>query len=327
VHNIISGLNRLLGDTSPGLALDVALVVTTTDAEVTVLSPVGIPGVGASPELLTVLNTVADKLDSVTTLETTSGVVIDTRGIAHEIFINFEGNLEGTVGGKLGLHVLLTDDGVALLTLALISIPIKSSVASASLLALRSDHAAVVTGSVRIALIRNNTSADPVLPGATGLTTVARTAASESGARAAVDILSREGNILILVDTHTIRHGLSGTESPAGTAVLLVTDLSHGSARGPLGAGIEGLGSSGDFSRSEFLDSPGVCTEALKVDTKKTTSLALRHTGDGVVRSLPAGLLLVDLTDHAGADSDFLSEDCSSDKSKNIDKLHFFLKH
>jgi len=313
--------SRLLGDTSPGLALNATLIVATTDAEETVLSPVSIPGVGAGPELLTVLLTVADKLDSVTTLKTTSGVVIDTRAVAHEILINLKGNLEGTVGGELSLHVLLTDEGVRLGTLALVSGPIKSSVASALLLALRSDHAGVVASSVRIALIRDNTSADPVLPGATGLTTVARTTASESGARAAVDILSRKSNILTLEDVHTIRHGFGGTESPAGATVLLVADLSHGSAVGPLGASIEGLGSSGNLSKRVFLNPPGVSMDVVEVNTKKAASLALGHTSDGVVRSLPGLLLVVDLTDHAGADGDLLSEGSDSNKSKNESNL------
>jgi len=307
---------RLLWDTTPSFALNTTLIITTKDTEETVLSPVSIPGVGADPELLTIFLTIADKLDGVTTLEATSSVMIDTRRIAHEIFINFEGNFEGTVGGKLGLHVLLTADAVGLLTLALVSVPVKSSVASATLLAIRSDHAAVVTGSVRIAFIRDNTSADPVLPGTGGLTTLARTAAGESGVRAAVDIFSRESNIFVLEDILTIRHGFSSTESPAGTTVLLVTDLFHGLAVGPLFTSIEGVGGSSDFLRSEVLNSPAVGVEVLKVNTKKTTSLALGHTSDGVVSSLPGFLLVVDLTDHAGADGDWLSNGGDSNDSK-----------
>jgi hypothetical protein len=234
--------SRLKRDTTPGLALETTLVVATLDAEETVLSPVSVPRVGAGPELDTILLTVADELDSVTTLETTSGVVIDTRAVGHEILVDLEGNLEGTVGGELSLHVLLTDDRVALLTLALVSVPVKSSVASALLLALRSDHAGVVTGSVGIAVIRDNTNLNPVGPGATGLTTIAVTAAGEGRVRAAVDILSREADDLVLVDALTIRHGLSGTESPAGATVLLVADVLHGLTLRPLGAGIEGLG-------------------------------------------------------------------------------------
>jgi len=315
--------SRLEWDTTPSLLLNVALVGTTEDLEVTIHTPVSIPGVGAEPVLLTILLTIAKKTDSVTTLETTRSVRIDTRGIAVEIGINFEGNFEGTIGSKLSLVVLLTDKAVGLGTLALISIPVKSSVASATLLALRSVHAAVVTSSVRIALIRDNTSKAPVLPGAARLTTVARTAASIGRAGAAVDIFSRKSNNFVLMDTHTIRHSLSGTEGPAGTTVLLVADLAHGSARGPLGTSIKGIGGCSLLGSSEFLNSPAVSAETVKVDTKKTTSLALGHTSDGVVGSLPGGLLVVDLTDHAGADSDLLSEDGSSDKGDNKGKSHF----
>jgi len=312
--------SRLERDTSPGLALDAALVASTTDAEETVLSPVGVPGVGASPELLTVLLTVADKLDSVTALIATSGVVVDTASIGHEISVDSESNLEGTVGGELSLHVLLTDDDVALGTLALVSVPVKRRIASAVLLAVRGDHAAVVASSVRIAVVRDNTLVAPVGPGAARLTTVARTAAREGRVRAAVDILSRETDDLLLVDAHTIAHGLSSTEGPARAALTLITDILHGGAVRPLGASIESLGSSSDLSSRELLNPPAVGVEVLHVNTEKSTSLALGHAGDMIVGSLPGGLLLVDLTDH-GADSDLLSEGCSGKHSNNKGNL------
>jgi hypothetical protein len=309
--------SRLEWYATPSLALDAALVAATTDAEVTLLSPVSIPGVGASPVLLTVLNTVADKLDSMTTLITTRSVVIDTAGVAHEISIDSESNLEGTVGGKLGLHVLLTDDGVGLGALALVSVPVKRRIARAAVGASRSVHAGIVTGGVRSTVVGDNTDVNPVDPSAARLSTIAVTAASIARLGAAVDILSRESDNLTLVDTLTITHGLSSTESPAGTTVLLVTDILHGVALGPVGAGIEFLGGIGNLSSRELLHSPGVGMDVLHVDTKKTTSLALGHTSDGVVGSLPGLLLVVDLTDHAGADSDLLSEDSCSNEGKN----------
>jgi len=319
--------SRLEWDTSPSLALDAALVVTTTDAEEALLSPVVIPRVGASPVLLTILNTVADKLDSVTTLITTAGVVIDTAGVAHEISIDSESNLEGTVGGKLGLHVLLTNDGVRLGALLLVGVPVKGWITIALVGAVRSDKAAaVVTGSVRSTLLRNNTNIDPVDPSATGLTThLTITATSIAGFGAAGDILSGVSADLTLSNTLTIAHGLSGTESPAGTTVLLVTDFLHGGAVRPVGTGIEFIGSIGLLGVGVLLHSPGVGVDVLHVDTKKTTSLALGHTSDVVVRSLPGGLLVVDLTDHAGADSDLLSEDSCSNKGKNkCNLIHCF---
>jgi len=260
-----------------------------------------------------------------TTLITTASVAVDTTSIAVEISIDSESNLEGTVGSKLGHHVVLTNDRVGLGTLTLVSVPIKSSVASATLLALRGVHASIITSSVRIALIRNNTSLDPVDPSATGLSTIAVTAARIARSRAAVDILSRETDVLTLEDTLTIAHGLSGTESPARTTVLLVADIRHGRAAWPVVTRIEFIGSIHLLSSRVFLDPPGVSVELLEVNTKKTTSLALGHTGDGVMRSLPGGLLLIDLTDHAGADSDFLSKDGCSDKGNNKDNLVHFI--
>jgi len=311
----------LIGGTSPGLLLDAALIGATEDTEEALLSPVVIPAVGADPVLDTILLTIAKKLDGVTTLIRASLVLIDTSGIAVEISINLEGNLEGTVGGDLSLHVLLTDDGVGLLALMLVLVPIKRSVTSALLLALRSDHASVVTSSVRIALISDNTSLAVISPGAARLTTVAGTAAGEGATGAAVHILSRELAILVSGDVDTITHGLDGTESPAGTAVLLVTNLLHGLGIRPLGAGIERRGSSSDLSSRVLLNPPGVGVDVLKVDTKKTTSLALGHTSDGVVGSLPGSLGGVDLTDKLRAHGDLLSEGNRGDESKSNDEL------
>jgi len=309
----------LLGHTSPSLALDTTLVGATDDAEEALLTPGDIPRVGADPVVDTALLTVADQLDSMTTLVATAGVLIDTRRIAHEILINLEGNLEGTVAGKLGLHVLLTRDGVRVLTVVLLAVPIKRRIASAAHLALRSDHAAVVASGVRIALISDNTAADPVLPGAIRITTVARTAALGT----AVHILSRKTDVLAELGAETIAHGLDGTEGPAGTAVLLVADVLHGGARGPVGTRIEGVRGIATLGISEGLPPPAVDGHALEVDTKKATSLALGHASDGVVAGPPEGLLVVDLTDQLGADSDLLSEgDGCNDSNKDDELVH-----
>jgi len=309
----------LPGHTSPSLALDTTLVGTTADTEEALLTPGDIPRVGADPVVDTTLLTVADELDSMTTLVATAGVLIDTRRIAHEILINLEGNLEGTVAGKLGLHVLLTRDGVRVLTVVLLAVPVKRRIASAPVLALRSDHAAVVTGGVRIALISDNTAANPVLPGAVRITTIARTAALG----AAVHVLSRETDSLTSLGAVTIAHGLNSTEGPAGTTVLLVTDFLHAGARGPVVTGIEGIRGVTDLSSSEGLSPPAVDGHGLEVDTKKTASLALGHTSDGVVAGPPEGLLVVDLTDQLGADSDLLSEgDGCNDSNKDDELVH-----
>jgi len=309
-----------LRHTSPNLALNVALIVATTDTEETVLSPVSVPRVGASPVFDTVLLTIADNLDSVTTLITTAGVVIDTRGVAHEIRVDSEGNLEGTVLDELGLHAVLTIEGVGLRALVLISVPV-STIASALLLAFRSRHAGVTAGSVRIALVSHNTNIDPVGPGATRLTALARTTARPGGVRAAVDIFSRKTDGEVLVDAITIAHGFSSTESPAGTALSLIADLLDGGARGPFSTSIKSSRGSSLLLLGELLDSPAVGMEVLHVDTKETTSLALGHTGNMIVSSLPHILLLVDLTDHAGADSDLFSKSDCSDNCNNKGNL------
>jgi len=308
--------SRLCRDTSPSLALDLALVGATTDAEVTLLTPVGVPGVSAEPVLDTIAGTVAEHLNSMSTLIATAGVVIDTAGVAHEISINLESNLDGTVSGDLGLDVGLTRDSVGLGTLVLIASP--GSTVLAGLGALGSDRG-VDTGGVRAAGIRDDTSLNPVLPGAARIATIAITA----GARAAEDILRRKTKILAVLDIVTIAHSLSSTEGPAGTALTLVTDVLHGGAARPLGAGIEALRGIVDLFSRVDLPLEGVeIVDTVKVDTKEATSLALGHTSDVVVSSPPVGLDGVDLVDHLGANSDLLSEGHCSDNSKCIDELH-----
>jgi len=316
--------SRLQGETSPTVALDLTLVAATLDAEEALLTPSDIPGVGADPVLDTTFLTIADQLDSVTTLKGTALVVVDTTSIAHEIGINTESNLEGTVGGKLNLVGGLTDDGVGLGTLVLVTVPVKGSVASALLLALRGDDlAGVVTSGVRIALISHNTMLDPVAPGAGRVTTIAGTAAGEKATGTAVHILSRKTDDLVLGNADTIAHRLNGTESPAGTAVLLVADLLHGSALGPGLTRIESHRGSSDLLSRELGLSPGESAHVVKVDTKKGTSLTLGHTSDVVVSSPPGGLTGIDLTDHFGADSDLLSEgDCSNKGKSNNELVH-----
>jgi len=289
--------SRLLGDATPSLALDATLVGATTDAEVTLLSPVGVPGVGAKPVLHTVGSAVAEHLNSVATLIGAAVVIVDTAGVAHEIRVDLEGNLDGTVSGDLGLDVGLAGDGVGLLTLVLLSGPVLAVLA---LLGALGGGAGIDTSSVGAAGIRDNTGLDPVLPGAVGITTLAGTAAG-----AAEDILRREAHVSVVLHIVTIAHGLGGTESPAGAALPLITDLLHGSAAGPLGAGIERLGSSSDLVSSVVLaaDEDG---HPDVVKTKKAASLALGHASDAVVGSPPEGLLGVDLIDHLGGHSDLL---------------------
>jgi len=287
-------------DATPDLGLDEALVSATTDTEVTVLTPVLTPRVGDLPELLTVLNTPADKLDGMATLEGARDVVVDTASVGHEVRVDTESNLKRTVLHDISLDLSLTLESVLLLALVLVSLPVKSSVASALVLTVGSDDlAGILTSSVRIALLRDNTSLGEVGPGTAGLTTVARTAAHEQVLGAGVDILGGKRNIDAIGNTLTVAHGLSSTKGPAGTAVLLVADLSHGCAFGPVGGRVEGLGDVTELRGRIDLLVPGEGTELGEVNTEQRLTLSLGHASELGLASTPGGLTSIDVTDEA----------------------------
>jgi len=296
----------LIRDTTPSLALNATLVGATTDAEETLLSPVGVPRVGAEPVVHTTLSTIAEQLDSVATLIATRLVEVDTASIAHEISINLEGNLEGTVGGDLGLHVSLTGDGVDLLALVLVRVPVDGSI-----IALVGAGRSGGGGGVGEALLSHDTSLLVVLPGARGIATAAGTAAG-----AGEDIGGGKRSVLAGHSADTVAHGLDSTEGPAGAALPLVTDLAHGGAVGPLSAGIEGVGGIGKLVSSEVLHT-GEGGQLQEGDTKEATSLALGHAGDAVGSSPPEVLLGVDLLDHLGAHGDLLLSEGDHGENSN----------
>jgi len=99
--------------TSNNGALNAALVVTTKDAESTLLAPGIIPRVDAGPIGGAVVNAPANHLDSVATKGLAGDVLVDTRGVSLEVLIDGEGNRECSLGHELLLHGILTLDGVA----------------------------------------------------------------------------------------------------------------------------------------------------------------------------------------------------------------------
>jgi len=290
----------LSGEASPDLGLDEALVSATADTEVALLTPVLAPRVGDLPELLAVLDTPADELDGVATLEGARDVVVDTAGVGHEVRVDAEGDLDGAVLHDVVLDLLLAAEGVVVLALALVLVPLEGSVASALVLTLGGDDlGGVLAGSVGVALVRHNTSALEVLPGAAGLATVAGAAAEEEVLGAGVDVLGRERNVDAKGDALTVAHGLGGTKGPAGTAVLLVADLGHGGALGPVGGRVEGLGDVTELRGGVDLLVPGEGTELVKVNTEQGLALSLGHAGELGLTSTPGGLTCIDITDDA----------------------------
>jgi len=298
-------LCRLLSETAPHGVLNAALVLATEDAEVTLLTPVLVPGVGDEPVLGAVVNTIAEDADGVTTLIGARDVLVDTAGVGEEILIDGEGTLARAVGGKLGHHISLTADGVDLLGLALIAGEVDGRIIDASLLARGSgDDLAgarilaardvVVAARKRVldALLSDDTSTGPVVVSARGIATVAG-----ASARAAVHILSRKNDVLAVLDALTIAHGLNSAKGPAGATVALVTDHAHGLAVGPLLASIKlfrgiGTGSLGVGTKRRVL---GIGPGELLISTKESLHLLVGELGSGALKgSVPEVLDAVD---------------------------------
>jgi len=292
-----------------------------------------VPGVGNEPVLGTIVNTITKDADSMTTLIRARDVLVDTAGVSHEILIDREGTLARTVGGNLSHHISLTADGVDLLTLALVALEVDARIINALGLASRSGddltlarivaaRDVVVAAGKRVldTLLSDNTSALPVVVSARRIATIAR-----ASARAAVHILSRKNDVLTVLDALTIRHRLDSTESPAGTAIALITDHAHGLAVGPVGARIEFLGSIGtsvlriSAKRRVLRISPG----KLLISTKKSTDLFMsQRSSRAVKRSSPEVLNAVDMLDSFTGSETSRDTNGNSNKSKN--KLHFF---
>jgi len=323
-------LCRLLSETAPHGVLNAALVLATEDAEVTLLTPVLVPGVGDEPVLGAVVNTIAEDADGVTTLIATSDVLVDTADIAHEILIDGEGTLARTVGGELGHHILLTTDGVDSLSLALVRAEDDGRIIDAGLLAGRSgdDLARAGVGAARDvvvaagkrvldALLSDDTGLVPVVVGAGRIATVA---GASTGA--AVHILGGKDDILAVLDALTIAHGLDGTEGPAGTAIALVTDHAHGLAVGPLLAGIElfrGIGA-GELVESALRGVLRIVPGELLISTKEGLDLLVGEESGGALKGGgPEVLDAVDVLDGLASGE---SRDASGDCNKGKNKLH-----
>jgi len=82
--------------------------VTLLDLEESLHSPASSPRVSAEPVGGSVLSTETEDLDGVTTSNTSGDVVIDTRAVGEEVFVDGEGTFNGTVLVDLRLDLINT---------------------------------------------------------------------------------------------------------------------------------------------------------------------------------------------------------------------------
>ena len=95
--------------------LSVDTAVTHEDLEGTIVTPGVVPGVDAKPVVFARIgiSTPTDGLDGVTTESASSCVLVDTRLVGEEIFIDGESGSDSTVLSDIGLDVLNSTEAIA----------------------------------------------------------------------------------------------------------------------------------------------------------------------------------------------------------------------
>jgi len=233
LHVINDGraLSLHIRSTSDCSDLNVAFIAATTNTEQAILTPRLTPRVCTKPVLYTVLLTPAKKLGNVGALESARLVLVNARGVGHEIVIDIEDNLDWAVVVKVGHHILLARDLVSLLTLVLVAVPVEGRIADALV------GASVNAGVHRKALVGDDTSGNPVVPDAAEL-------GFRGTVRAENAVNDRQANILVILvgDALTVAHDRNSDVELCGEVLPLVVDVANGLAIGPLITGIESVG-------------------------------------------------------------------------------------
>lgn len=185
-------------------------------------------------------------------------MLINSALVRKEIFINREGNFDGSVFHDFSLNgfnagidsvgirgemfVLFVFSGVARVTFFFASgggdFLRAGSVFSRNMMVAGFQGISLAVGVVSVKISSDNSGRFVPIPSRTGITTITtHTARSAAGNH----ILGRNSSLIFLSrsDTDSIRHSFNGTESPAGTTVSLISDFLDGVTFGPSFSGIE----------------------------------------------------------------------------------------
>jgi hypothetical protein len=189
------------------------------DSEESALSPSGVPRVSADPVLDSVLLSPSDELDGVSSEEVTLEVLVDSALVGHEILIDVETSLDGSVGEDFEL------DGLRVGVLArrsLLDEVLGGGLSILALLELTAVRLVSLDALVGPARFSDKTVSFHELPGEGEHTSLA----SEIVVVARDHILSTEDSVdgSLGGDAESVRGSLSGTKSPAGSAVSLVSN-------------------------------------------------------------------------------------------------------
>lgn len=230
------------------------------DLEESVVTPLVVPGVSAQPVWSTVFNSPSDDLDGMSSEGSSGGVLVDSRLVGQEILIDGEGSLDGSVGEDLLLDLFNSSNRVRALSEVLVIViggVISSNTTSLAgwgwvlwqIWAGGEGSIDVVVAwweSVWLAVSRlvvevssDQSVVDPISPGGRRISSVASLSAEESAAGEQVlgGDLGLEGSVG--GDAVSVAHGLSSSESPAGSAVRLISNLGDRLAAWPLSSRIK----------------------------------------------------------------------------------------
>ena len=105
-----------------GVHLVVDATVAHLDLEETLVTPGVVPGIHAEPVILAVLRAPTDSLDGVTTKSGASSVLVNTRLVGQEVFVDGEGGSDSTVLLDVSLDSIDATDAVAAVSKVLVGL-------------------------------------------------------------------------------------------------------------------------------------------------------------------------------------------------------------
>ena len=245
------------------LVADAAL--TGGDLEGTLVTPGVVPGVDAEPvwQARRFVSSPTDALNGVTTESRARSVNVDSRLVGEEVLIDGEGGSDSTVSGNVLLDIIDAVETVAAAGLVLVISINAAGIIRASLSALRLNLSDIITkregiavdvmgtllhgvveasSSATVVTSSDDTSSVEPAPWGADLTTVAAEGEALRSIAAGSGVSNGEESLVCTTraDAETIVESLSGTVSPAGTTVGLVTDVvDNRFAISPLSTGIE----------------------------------------------------------------------------------------
>jgi hypothetical protein len=278
-HLALSGGNS--GGARVHLLVDAGIAL--LDLEEASHAPWGAPWVSAQPVGEAALNTVTNNLDGVATGNTAGNVVVDTGLVVEEVLIDGESTFHGAVVVKLGLD---GRDGGGVNDGAGLALVLGPGGSIGALLGGGASGGVARSGGVGKAALGHNTGVGEVLPSEVEVTTVTTVVVVVTRD----EVLGGEDDVLTGL-AESVWESLGGTESPAWTALSLISNGVNASLPGGVGSGVEVGGESGGGLHVELRSGLGLGHVGADEGKEVLSGLASEGVGlNGV--SLPSSLRL-----------------------------------